>query len=82
MFAKWAYDMLKGGVTSVEDATGRVAGQIRDAVVVCGNLIERFDHARAVRVLAGALRIAPGDAALLFRLFFTGPVRAHRLKPA
>ena len=30
---------------------GHGAGQIRDAVVVCGNLIERFDHGRAVRVL-------------------------------
>jgi glycosyltransferase involved in cell wall biosynthesis len=37
---------------------------------------------RAARALAGALRIAPGDAALLLRLFFTGPLRAHRLKPA
>ena len=37
---------------------------------------------RAARVFAGALRIAPGDAALLWRLFFTGPIRAHRLKPA
>ena len=31
---------------------GHGAGQIGDAVVVCGNLIERFDHARATRVLA------------------------------
>ena len=31
---------------------GHGAGQIDDAVVVCGNLIERFDHERATRVLA------------------------------
>ena len=33
---------------------GHGAGQIEDAVVVCGNLIERFDHERASRVLAMA----------------------------
>ena len=31
---------------------GHGAGQIEDAVVVCGNLIEAFDHQRAARVLA------------------------------
>jgi len=31
---------------------GHGAGQIEDAVVVCGNLIERFDHERATGVLA------------------------------
>ncbi len=31
---------------------GHGAGQIEQAVVVCGNLIERFDHLRATRVLA------------------------------
>lgn len=31
---------------------GHGAGQVDDAVVVCGNLIERFDHQRASRVLA------------------------------
>ena len=31
---------------------GHGAGQIEDAVVVCGNLIEAFDHERATRVLA------------------------------
>lgn len=31
---------------------GHGAGQIERAVVVCGNLIERFDHERATRVLA------------------------------
>lgn len=30
---------------------GHGAGQIEDAVVVCGNLIEKFDHERATRVL-------------------------------
>ena len=33
---------------------GHGAGQIEDAVVLCGNLIERFDHERAARVLAMA----------------------------
>jgi len=31
---------------------GHGAGQIDDAVVLCGNLIETFDHDRAARVLA------------------------------
>jgi lipoate-protein ligase A len=31
---------------------GHGAGQIEDAVLVCGNLIETFDHERATRVLA------------------------------
>jgi lipoate-protein ligase A len=31
---------------------GHGAARIEDAVVVCGNLIERFDHEQAVRVLA------------------------------
>lgn len=31
---------------------GHGAGQIEDAVVLCGNVIERFDHERAARVLA------------------------------
>lgn len=30
---------------------GHGAGQVEDAVVVCGNLIERFDHERATSVL-------------------------------
>jgi glycosyltransferase involved in cell wall biosynthesis len=38
--------------------------------------------ARAAWVLGSALRLAPREAALLLRLFFTGPVRAHGLKPA
>jgi len=33
---------------------GHGAARIEDAVVVCGNLIERFDHERATRVLAFA----------------------------
>jgi len=31
---------------------GHGAGQVEDAVIVCGNLIERFDHEQATRVLA------------------------------
>lgn len=30
---------------------GHGAGQIEDAVVVCGNVIQRFDHERAARIL-------------------------------
>jgi glycosyltransferase involved in cell wall biosynthesis len=37
---------------------------------------------RAAAVLGSALRQAPRQAPLLLRLFFTGPVRAHGLKPA
>jgi len=36
----------------------------------------------ALQVLGRALRMAPRAGALLLRLFFTGPVRAHGLKPA
>jgi lipoate-protein ligase A len=36
---------------------GHGAGQIEDAVVVCGNLLERFDHERASRIL----RLPDGD---------------------
>ncbi len=38
--------------------------------------------ARATRVLLGAMRLAPGEAMLLCRLFFTGPLKAYRLNPA
>lgn len=31
---------------------GHGAGQIEEAVVVCGNVIQRFDHERAARILA------------------------------
>lgn len=36
----------------------------------------------ALGVYAAALRMAPREAVLLSRLFFTGPLRTHRLKPA
>jgi GT2 family glycosyltransferase len=36
----------------------------------------------ATRVLQAALRMEPRGAALLLRLFFTGPLRAHGLRPA
>ncbi len=35
----------------------------------------------AAGVLAGALRRAPGQTPILLRLFFTGPLRAHALRP-
>lgn len=36
----------------------------------------------ALSVYAAALRMEPRETVLLSRLFFTGPLRAHRLKPA
>jgi lipoate-protein ligase A len=46
-------DLDRNGEICVGDrkVCGHGAGQIEDAVVVCGNLIERFDHRRATRVL-------------------------------
>ncbi|MDP2138502.1 MAG: glycosyltransferase, partial [Candidatus Didemnitutus sp.] len=38
--------------------------------------------ATATRVLAAALRLEPRHSALLLRLFFTGPLRAHSLRPS
>jgi lipoate-protein ligase A len=48
---------------------GHGAGQIDDAVVVCGNLIERFDHRRAARVLALADTAQRGHTLALMRRF-------------
>jgi lipoate-protein ligase A len=50
---------------------GHGAGQIEDAVVVCGNLIERFDHERAVRVLALADADQQAQTLALMRRFVT-----------
>jgi lipoate-protein ligase A len=50
---------------------GHAAGQIDDAVVVCGNLIERFDHARATRVLALADPVQRDQTLVLMRRFVT-----------
>jgi lipoate-protein ligase A len=55
---------------------GHGAGQIEDAVVVCGNLIERFDHERATRVLALADPRQRAETLRLMRRFVTAtPVR-------
>ena len=69
-FARWS---LREGlaVQAVYHARRRVAVQ-RNLPAV----------AWAAGVLGAALRRAPREAALLLRLFFTGPVRAHGLKPA
>jgi lipoate-protein ligase A len=48
---------------------GHGAGQIEEAVVVCGNLIERFDHERAARVLAMADRAQRDQTLALMRRF-------------
>ena len=48
---------------------GHGAGQIEQAVVVCGNLIERFDHERATRVLALADPAQADQTLALMRRF-------------
>lgn len=48
---------------------GHGAGQIDDAVVVCGNLIERFDHARATRILALGDQVQREQTAALMRRY-------------
>jgi len=48
---------------------GHGAGQIEDAVVACGNLIERFDHERATRVLALADPLQREQTLALMRRF-------------
>ena len=48
---------------------GHGAARIEDAVVVCGNLIERFDHERAVRVLAFADTFQRHQTLALMRRF-------------
>ena len=48
---------------------GHGAGQVEDAVVVCGNLIERFDHERATGVLALAEPAQRDQTLALMRRF-------------
>jgi lipoate-protein ligase A len=48
---------------------GHGGGQVDQAVVVCGNLIERFDHARAARVLALAGPAQRAQTLALMRRF-------------
>ena len=68
------------GVPAELDASGEIcvegkkicghgAGQIEDAVIVCGNLIERFDHEQATRVLAVAEATQAVETLALMRLF-------------
>jgi lipoate---protein ligase len=57
---------------------GHGAGQIEDAVVVCGNLIERFDHDRATAVLALPDPVQRAETRRLMRRY----VRATPADPA
>ncbi len=50
---------------------GHGAGQIEDAVVVCGNLIEEFDHERATRVLAMPDPLQRAETLRLMRRYVT-----------
>ena len=50
---------------------GHGAGQIEDAVVVCGNLIEAFDHERATRVLALPDPVQRAETLRLMRRYVT-----------
>jgi lipoate-protein ligase A len=62
---------------------GHGAGQIDNAVVVCGNLIERFDHERAARVLALAGPAHREQTLHLMRRFVAAtPVDAARFQAA
>ncbi len=60
---------------------GHGAGQIENAVVVCGNLIERFDHERATRILALADRAQRAETLRLMRRYVAAtPVDAATFK--
>jgi lipoate---protein ligase len=50
---------------------GHGAGQIEDAVLVCGNLIEAFDHQRATRVLALPDPVHRAETLRLMRRYVT-----------
>lgn len=50
---------------------GHGAGQIEDAVVACGNLIEAFDHERATRVLALPDPVQRAETLRLMRRYVT-----------
>ena len=50
---------------------GHGAGQIEDAVLVCGNLIEAFDHQRATRVLALPDPVQRAETLRLMRRYVT-----------
>jgi lipoate-protein ligase A len=62
---------------------GHGAGQIDDAVVLCGNVIETFDHDRAARVLAIADPAQRGQTLALMRRFVAAtPVDPARFQAA
>lgn len=62
---------------------GHGAGQIEDAVVVCGNLIERFDHEQAARILAFADQMQRAETLRLMRRYVAAtPVDAVTFKSA
>ncbi|MFZ2058924.1 MAG: hypothetical protein WAV54_16080 [Acidimicrobiales bacterium] len=62
---------------------GHGAGQIEQAVVVCGNLIERFDHERATRVLALADPAQVDQTLALMRRFVAAtPVAPEAFRAA
>jgi lipoate-protein ligase A len=62
---------------------GHGAGQIEDAVVVCGNLIERFDHEQAARILALPDQAQRAETLRLMRRYVAAtPVDAAAFKSA
>lgn len=62
---------------------GHGAGQIEEAVVVCGNLIQRFDHAAATRALALPSTELREDVERLMRRYVVAtPVDADRFTSA
>ena len=61
---------------------GHGAAQIEDAVVVVGNLIERFDHVAAVRVLALPEQVRTEVARLMRRYVIATPADAAAFREA
>jgi lipoate-protein ligase A len=62
---------------------GHGAGQIEDAVVVCGNLIEQFDHQLATRVLALGDPVLRAETLRLMRRYVAAtPADAARFQAA
>jgi lipoate-protein ligase A len=61
---------------------GHGAGQIGEAVVVCGNLIERFDHKRATRVLSLSPALWSETLRLMRRYVAATPADADQFQAA
>ena len=61
---------------------GHGAAQIEDAVVVVGNLIERFDHAAAARVLALPDEVRAEVVRLMRRFVAATPADAAAFRAA